>query len=170
MRTAFILLFLVNIITAGVFWMVCPGNVAIHFSSGGQPDSWAPAWANFAVMTGVNLLMFLIFFFLPVLARVIPGKFINLPNKDYWLREENRPRYLEMLTRNFSQIGILTLLMLLAATIFAMRANLAKPPKLDETPFLLLVVLYIVCTLLWTFKFFHDFRKPKSRIDEMLSR
>lgn len=159
MRTVLVFLFVINILAAGVYWIVCPGNVAIHFGFGGQPDNWAPAWVNFAIITGVNLLIFLLFFFLPVLAKVIPGKYVNLPNKDYWLREENRPRYLEMLSRKFPRFGILTLLMLLAATLFAMQANLAKPPKLNEIPFLCMLGVYFVCVILWLIKFYLDFRK-----------
>lgn len=161
MRTILVLLFMINIVTAGVFWVACPGNVATHFGFGGQPDGWGPAWANFAMIAGVNVLLFVIFFFIPVLVRIIPGKFINLPHKDYWLREENRPRYIEILTHKSYLMGILTLSMMLATMIFAMQANLAKPVRLSQTPFLCMLGVYFVCVIIWVVKFYIDFRVPK---------
>ncbi len=98
MRTVFIIIFGLNLILTVVALILCPGHVAIHFGAGGDPNGWAPAYVNALIMSGVNLLIFVSFFFTPLLIRITPSRWINLPNKEYWLRDENKTRMESMLT------------------------------------------------------------------------
>lgn len=125
MRVAFIISFVANLILTLVALVSCPSNVAIHFGVGGEPDNWAPAYVNALIMSGVHLLIFVSFFFTPHLIRITPPRLINLPNKRYWLKEENRGRMESILTSQLYQFGALTFVLMFIVGLLALHANLS---------------------------------------------
>ena len=103
MRSAFIAIFGLNLILTVVALILCPSNVAMKFGAGGDPNGWTPAYVNALIMTGINILIFASFFFTPQLIRISPTRWISLPNKEYWLREENKARMSAILTGHMYQ-------------------------------------------------------------------
>ena len=164
MRIVFIISFVINVILAVVALVLCPGNVASHFGAGGDPNGWAPAYVNALIMTGVNLLIFVSFFFTPHLIRITPSRWINLPNKEYWLREENKKRMESMLTAHMYPFGTLTFVFMFLVGLLALQANLSNPIRLREDLFWWPFGFYMAYTAYWTIKIMLVFRVPKEEL------
>ena len=58
MRAAFILTFLANVALTLGSLVILPSRVAIHFGSGGVPDSWAPSVWNALAFVGIEAVLF----------------------------------------------------------------------------------------------------------------
>jgi uncharacterized membrane protein len=93
MRKALLLVFAANLILTAVSLAVLPDQVAIHFGGGGRPDSWASKEFNATIFLVLEVPFFLLFYFAPVLTLGVSKKYLNLPNKDYWLQGENQPLF-----------------------------------------------------------------------------
>jgi hypothetical protein len=57
------------------------------------------------------------FFFTPQMIRITPPRWINLPYKQYWLKEENRGRTEAMLSSLLYQFGTLTFVFMLMSQV-----------------------------------------------------
>ena len=161
MRIVFIISFVMNLILATVAVIRCPGEVAIHFGAGGDPNGWAPSYVNALIMSGVNILIFVSFFFTPQLMRITPSRWINLPNKDYWLKPENRTRMESMITVHMYEFGIVTFAFMFFVGLLALQANLSNPVRFREDLFWWPFGLFMAYTAYWTVKILLVFRVPR---------
>ncbi|MFC1497726.1 DUF1648 domain-containing protein [Verrucomicrobiota bacterium] len=164
MRTIFIISFAVNLILTVVTLVLHPSDVAIHFGAGGEPNGWAPAYVNALIMSGVNVLILASFLFTPQLLRITPTRWINLPNKEYWLKEENRGRTESMLATQLYQFGTLTFMFMFIMGLLSLQANLSDPVRLRENLFWWPFGFYIAYTVYWTVKLMLMFRVPKEEL------
>jgi len=137
-----------------------PSTIAIHFGAGGEPNGWAPAYVNALIMSGVNVLIFVSFFFVPRLIRSTPSQSINLPNKEYWLKEENRGRMEAMLTAHLYRFGTLTFVFMFLVGSLALHANLSNPVRFREDLFWWPFGLYMAYAVYWTVNISLAFRIP----------
>jgi hypothetical protein len=161
MRVVFILSFCLNLMLTVASLVLCPSRVAINFGAGGDPNGWAPAYVNALIMTGVNVLIFASFFFTPQLLRIMPHRWINLPNKQYWLREENRTKLESILAAQMYQFGILTFAFFFMVGLLSLQANLSDPVRFREDLFLWPFGIFITYTIYWTIRMMLAFRLPK---------
>jgi len=161
MRTAFILSFVANLLLALVALILSPATVAIHFGYGGEPDGWAPAYVSALIMVGTNGFLFFLLYFIPHLIRRTPARWINLPNKEYWLKEENKGRMFSLLTEMLFQFGILTFIFMFVVGLLSLQANLSKPVRLQENLFWWPLGMYLVCAVFWTVRLIRTFRVRK---------
>ncbi len=147
--------------------LVGPDNVAIHFNLRGEPDDWAPAHISALIMAGSCTLVFVIFFFIPYLIHKIPPRFINVPNKEYWMKPENKSKMYAMLSESCFKFGIATLTFFFFMELLALKANLEKPVHLLEDFFYWIFGFYMAYTLFWTVRIIQIFRieetKPSPR-------
>lgn len=164
MRTAFIVSFVVNLILTVIALVSCSSIVAIHFGAGGEPNGWAPAYVNALIMSGVNVLIFVSFFFTPYLIHITPPRWINLPNKQYWLKEENRGKMESILASQLYQFGTLTFILMFIVGLLALQANLSTPVRFREDLFWWPFGLYMAYSVYWTVKIILAFRIPKEKI------
>ncbi|OEU65502.1 MAG: hypothetical protein BA863_08060 [Desulfovibrio sp. S3730MH75] len=164
MRTTFILCFVCNLILAIVSVFVSPSNVAIHFGLGGQSDGWAPAYVSALIMTGVNTLLFLSLLFSPQLIRKTPAKWINFPNKDYWLKDENRSKTESLLSGQIFLFGTVTFVFMFIVGLLALQANLSDPIRFREDIFWWPFGLFMMYTVFWTINIMKTFRIPKQEL------
>jgi uncharacterized membrane protein len=160
MRVAFILSFAANLILTIVSFSVCPSKVAIHFGPGGEPDGWAPAYINALIMTGVDMLLFVSLFFSPLLIRRMPARWINLPNKDYWLKDENRSVTEALLSGQLFRFGTVTFVFMFIVGLLALQANLATPVRFREEIFWWPLGLFMAYVAYWTVNIMRRFRVP----------
>jgi len=158
MRTLFILLFIANVAVTLISLAVLPHRVAIHFGIDGLPNGWAPNYVNAILMSSVHLLILFSIYFSPSLAFLLPAKWINLPNKEYWLMPVNRSRALEMLRGLLWRFGIAIFLFFLVIGLLAIQANMAKPVRLNEAIFLPAFGAFVVYVVYWTIVFYRAFR------------
>jgi uncharacterized membrane protein len=160
MRTAFILSFVANLILTVAGLLVSPATVATHFGSGGAPDGWAPAYVNALIMSGVNTLLFVSLFYSAYLTRKLPARWLNIPNKDYWLREENLSRMEALLSGQLLLFGTVTFAFLFILGVLSLEANLADPVRFREELFWWPFGLFMAYMVYWTIKATLAFRIP----------
>ena len=161
MRTLLAIVFAANVLLMLVSLAVLPDQVAIHFGSGGAPDSWASKELNALLFLVLETPLFLLFWFAPSLPLGIPPRFVSVPNKEYWLREENRPAFKWKFQNLMAQFGTAFFLFFFCVGLLTVQANLSQPVRLKEEVFLLVLVIFLGYTVVWTIGLFRAFRVPR---------
>ena len=160
MRVALTLSFTANLMLTLVSALVLPERVAIHFAWGGAADGWASRLESTLLTVGLDTLLFLSFWFSPALLRWTPTKWVNLPNRAYWLSPERREATIARFSRRLWAFGTALFLFLLAVGLLTLKANRADPVRLDQPLFLVALTLLLAYTLYWTWTLVRDFRLP----------
>jgi hypothetical protein len=111
----------------------------------------------------MNVFFFCTFYYAPRWITAVPAKWVNLPNRDYWLAPAQKPQAREKLASLMWRFGVAFFLLFLAIGVFTLQANLADPPRLDETRFLVALSAFMLYTIYWTVAVVRDFRVPKER-------
>jgi uncharacterized membrane protein len=160
MRTIFFVVFAANVLLMLVSLAILPDRVAIHFGRGGCPDSWASKEINALVFLVLETPMFLLLWFGPSLPLGVPKRFVSLPNKEYWLQEENLPAFKQKMEHLMAQFGAAFFLFFFFTGLLTVQANLSEPVRLNEKAFVPVVVLFLVYTVVWTIGLLRAFRVP----------
>ena len=160
MRVVFILVFIANLLLSLVSLAILPSRVAIHFGTGGVANGWASSHANTLFFIGVNTFLFLCLYFTPRLVSMFPSRWINLPNKDYWLRPENKRRTFLKFSLIMWEFSSALFLFLFVVEVLAIQANLSRPVILNESVFISALVIFLAYSVYWCVKFFKAFRAP----------
>lgn len=160
MRALFIMVFAACIALTLGSLAILPPIVAIHFGTGGVPNGWASSTVNALLFLGLQSLLFFMFLLAPRLVFLFPPSMVNLPNKDYWLKEENKPRTEALLTALMYKFGVAMLLFFFVVNVLVIHANLTSPVRLAEVPFLAAVGLLLLYTAYWCVKLYQAFRLP----------
>jgi len=161
MRKLLICLFLANVILTLISLLILPSEVAIHFVRNGIPDSWAPRETNAIIFLVIQLPLFILFYSASILPLKIPPKLLSLPNKNYWLKEENISRIKPKLTSLMLEFGCALFCFLLGTGLLTLEANLADPVRLNETLFFPLFIAFMLYTGYWCVKFAMAFKIPE---------
>ena len=160
MRTIFFVAFAANVVLMLVSLVILPDQVAIHFGAGGCPDSWASKEMNALVFLVLETPMFLLLWFGPSLPLGVPKRFVSLPNKEYWLKEENLPAFKQKMEHLMAQFGAAFFLFFFFIGLLTVEANLSQPVRLNEKAFAPIVVMFLAYTVVWTIGLFRAFRVP----------
>ena len=160
MKLLFILTFIANVVLTLISLAMLPDRVAIHFGADGMADGWAPAYVNALLMTGIHLLLFFSLYFSPRLMLLFPAKWINLPNKEYWLAPRNQSRTMEKISSFMWRFGTAMFLFLFVITVLTLQANLSEINRLNLNTFLPALGVLLGYTVWWTITFFRAFRLP----------
>ena len=161
MRGVFILVFIANMVLSLISLVILPARVAIHFGAGGMANGWAPNCINTLFFIGTNTFLFLCVYFTPRLVFMFPAKWINLPNKEYWLWSDNKTRTMSKFSSFMWEFGIALFLFLFVVELLAIEANLSQPVRLNEKLFLSALTLFLLYTAYWCIRLFRAFRLPK---------
>ncbi len=165
MRKIFIISFIANLVLIVAVLFVGPETMAIHFGAGGEPNGWASAGTNALIMTGVDMVLFVAFFFAPGLMRVTPDRWVNLPNKDYWLQDENRAKSMTMLCEQLYKLGALMFAFIFVVGLLVLQANMSDPVLLREDLFWPPFIFIMLYSVYWTVRVYRIFRVPKEALD-----
>jgi len=160
MRALFILSFIANVILTLVSLAILPSRVAIHFGWNGMADGWAPSYVYAIIFLGTEIFLFCCLFLAPRFMFVFPDKWLNLPNKRYWLEEENKPRMKAIVASMMWEFGIAMFVFLFIVIALTIQANLSDPVRLNEKVFLADLVLFLFYVAYWCTKWFWAFRTP----------
>ena len=161
MQPAFILSLIANIVLTIVSLVILPPRVAIHFGEKGMANGWAPNYINALLMTGIHVLMFCSLYFSTRLILLFPAKWINLPNKDYWLKPEIMAKTKTKIDTFMYQIGVAFFIYFFVIGLLSLQANLSDPVAIDLTIFYLFTGVFLAYMIWWTIEFFTAFRIPK---------
>ena len=161
MRKFFLVAFFLNVsLNVASLWLL-PETVAIHFSLGGRPDDWASKETNALLMLFVDGIAFLPLYFSAAVIDRVPVRFLSLPYKQYWLREENRAQAQGMLSRMMDEFGFALFAFLFGVSLLSIDANRTDPVQLNEPLFLVLLAAFLLYTLIWTIRLVLRFRPPE---------
>ena len=160
MRLALYLSLFANLLLTLVSWILLPERVAIHFGAGGFPDGWGSNLAATGLNVGVSLLLFGLLTRSADLVRRVPVRWINLPNRAYWLAPERREATAAQLHERLQSFGTALFGFLAVAEWLTLEANLSDPVRLDEPLFLGALGSFLVYTLYWTWSLVRAFRVP----------
>jgi uncharacterized membrane protein len=163
MRKALIVVFVANLILMAVSLAVLPEQVAIHFGGGGRPDSWASREFHATIFLVLEVPFFLMFYFAPRLTRGLPKSLLNVPNKDFWLRDENSREFERKFGYYMAEFGVAIFIFFFCINYLAMRANLSEPVQLDEKWFMIVFTAYMVYTLWWLVRLVKAMRIPATK-------
>jgi uncharacterized membrane protein len=143
-----------------------PNPMAIHFDINGTPNGFASPIANALLMS-----VFTSFIAVSLLgtscmcsfAITHSPEFVNIPNRDYWLNEENRPKTIRRCCFFIEIIGIGTILFMLFIDIELFRVNLTVPPgKLNANVTFYATIVLLAVIVLELVRLCLAFRLPKS--------
>lgn len=162
MRNLLIIAFLANIILTVVSFIILPSEVAIHFGEGGVPNSWASKEFDALIFLAIELLLFILFISAPYLPLRLHRKFISLPNKEYWLKEENRQHMKAKLASLMAEFGFFLFTFLFCVGLLTIEANLSDPIRLNERIFLPVFIAFMSYTAFWVVKIVRAFRVPRN--------
>lgn len=170
MRRVFVFVFLANIVFIIASLFILPERVATHFSAGGVPDSYSSKYFYAIMLSIIELVTFSTFFFMPYITFKFPPRMMNLPNKEYWLREENRPVLRLKISNFLYEFGIAFFAFMFAVNFLAIKANLSEPVRLDNRLLYSISIVLLLYTAYWLVKFILSFGIPKeSREDDVES-
>jgi uncharacterized membrane protein len=162
MRKVLILVFVANLVLTAVSLAILPERVAIHFGGGGIPDSWASREFNAAIFLVLEVPFFLMFYFAHLLTRGSASRFINIPNRNYWLQKENLPLFNRKFGSYMAEFGVALFVFFFCITGLTIQANLSDPVRLDEALFLVVFVVYMVYVVWWLVRLVRGLRVPEA--------
>ena len=160
MRKLLIAVFVASVLLTWVSLIYLPPEVAIHFGGKGVPDSWGTREFQAFFFLAIDLGMFLMFLFIPSLILKLPQKLISMPNRDYWLKEENKAKFKSIFEELWWEYGFALLSFLLLTEALTIDANLSSPIQLNYGIFWFLFVVFMAYTILWTVRICSAFAVP----------
>ncbi len=124
-----------------------PDVVASHFSASGVANGWMPRDTHVLLAQGLFIFLTAMFCFMGWMMSRVPAKWVNLPNKDYWLsaeREADTRRHLSGWAHAF---GAVVNLFLIFAFHLVYRANLSDPVAFDSTAMTVGLVAFVIAAI-----------------------
>ncbi len=122
-----------------------PETVPAHIGPGGEVTRWGSRTAHVGSMAAFGAMTVGLFLVLPRAIKHLPPDLVNLPHKEYWLSEENHPRYTRMLADDLAWIGAATIVFMGAMTYNIGRVAVEGPGP--DTMFWIAFVLYMAFIL-----------------------
>jgi RNA polymerase sigma factor (sigma-70 family) len=123
--------------------------VATHFDLMGRPNGWMDrsTYFLFSVALGIGLPLFLIG--LGYVTRFLSARFINIPNRDYWLARERRARTCDFLFRHLLWLACFVAIFMVGVHLSIAYANRQVPPHLSSSLFWGLFGSFLVTVIIW---------------------
>ena len=160
MRTCFYAVLVLNFVLLAVGYGVMPDRVAMHFGSGGGPNGWGSK-AAYTVIMALCVLVCAAIGFSGRLTSVFPDSMLSIPNKEYWLREENRPLMRRKLDGMMMEFGVAILLFFALVQVLCAVAQFQDPVRLNEPAMLTGLGLLLAYSLYFCFRSIRIFRVPE---------
>jgi len=95
---------------------------------------------------------------------LFPSKWINLPNKEYWLLPVNQSHAIEKIRGFMWHVGVAAFLFFLAVSLLTLQANIENPVCLNETIFFPVLGVFLIYTVCWIVIYYRAFRLPRDKI------
>lgn len=136
-----------------------PPVVASHFVVGGAANGFVPRSSylifTIVLLAGLPLLIAL----LSNASTFLPVRFINLPNREYWLTPERQADTLAYLRRRGTRLGIILALFLCYIHWLVVLANAHNPPLFPERLFFVGMAVFLISLVFWLGGFIAHFRR-----------
>jgi len=156
--TLFVVLLLANAFFIMTTSGALPERIASHFAASGDAN-------DYMTRDGYRIFMLLFAVGFPLvmaaliscLAWLMPN-ITNIPNRAYWLAPERRETTFAVLSGYALWLGCLLVLLMGGVHWLLVRANAVNPPKLENGPFIALLLVFVAATILWTVMLLRRFR------------
>ncbi len=126
-----------------------PDVVASHFGASGSANGFMSRTAYLGSMLAVVVVLPLVVALAGRLASVLPPRWVNLPNKAYWLAPERRGATLEALSRRTGWLALFLLAFLCFVHWLVVQANANATKQLPQVPFFVGLALLLAATVGW---------------------
>jgi uncharacterized membrane protein len=136
-------------ITVPIFYYsALPDRIASHFDFNNRADGWMKKESFLIIETAVILFLSAMFFSIIHFLPRFPDSMINLPNKEYWLKSENREEAFRKLRDFFYWTGTLTLGFLLLVFYEVCSVNMAGRNTMSREIWIYLLLFLAAVTFL----------------------
>ncbi len=136
-----------------------PTIVASHFAVGGDADGFMPRNAYLGLMLAVTVMLPLLMAVGLGLVRFIPARFVNLPNREYWLAPERATETFAFLQSHGRSFAALLMAFLCFVHWLVVQANALQPPHIGVSWLLAGLLLFVLAVAVWIGAFFVHFRR-----------
>ena len=126
-----------------------PHQVAGHFGMTGLANGFVAREVYVAMLIGSAVLVPALLVCLLWLTVLRYPRFVNLPNREYWLADERRVQTAEFLAARAIWFAALLALLALALHLLVLRANHLNPARLDPAGLLAVVAAFVVALGAW---------------------
>ena len=138
----------------GVIFVLVTGNslppvVASHFAVGGAANGFMPQATYLRFMVVLLIVLPLLIAFLASITSLLPVRFINLPNREYWLAPERQADSLAYLRHHSSRFGVLLVVFLCFVHWLVVLANSHDPALFPESMFFPGMAVFLVGLVFW---------------------
>lgn len=137
-------------------------RIATHFCAGGNPNGWMTRTGFVFFEVALVGFMVAVMIGAALLARVLPGRFINIPNRDYWLAPERRHEAASRLLGHMLWLACWAVALFVAVNHLVFAANRVEGcPRLSEKAFIVLLAAALVGLVVWIARMFVLFRRTR---------
>lgn len=143
----------------GFSTQLLPERVATHFNLQGQPDAWMSRAGHLWAMGIFGVAFPAVLAGTVCLCSYVPKKLINIPQRDYWLSEANRPRFLACMTRHSLWLACMAEGFIIVMASLVLSANARNPVQLS-TPLLMTgAALFLAAVTVWLASLLHRLQR-----------
>lgn len=147
-----------------VFSHDLPGKVATHFDMAGRADGWMSR-SEFLRSFGLfGLLTPLLVPAIMGMLRILPERWLNIPQKDYWMQPGNRGEIGRFLFPASFWIAAANVLFVAGLFYLTVEANRQNPPVLNGIGIAVLTVGFLLAVLGWVVYIVRFFMKGVRRL------
>jgi len=144
-----------------------PDQMAPHFGSDGTPTRLEPPAFTAVIMSVIAVFIGTTFLGVSWLMTVAPSDSFNLPNRDYWLNKENRPKTIRRICSVVEFMGTAAMLFMLFVQWELFRANQTVPPKLEGVYVLFGICVFLIFVTIGTTRLYLSFRNTKDTTEPL---
>ena len=137
-----------------------PDLLASHFNARGAANGWQTKPAFYGILVSVSVLAAVIGFAIPKMIAVLPAQLINLPNKNYWLRDEHLAETMAFLSAHFAWFGCALFLLDILVFDYAIQTNLYPHNPPDPARLWYVLAGFLLFTMVWTMRMLAKFLRP----------
>jgi uncharacterized membrane protein len=151
-------LFLICIFTSPAF---LPERFATSFNFSGEAEGWMDRSSYMTFVSVMGTVGVLTFVLVGFLCRYLPGKWINIPQREYWLAPERRADTLGYVSCQMLWFASILCCLFIAVHISTIRDNRLNPPHMPMGEFMAIIGCFLAGTLIWTLIFLLHFKRGK---------
>lgn len=108
-------------------------------------------------MLVVQLMLFAAMWLSARIMFIVPARWVNLPNKEHWLKPEMRHLVKQKMDYYMSSLGVAIFAFFLFVNVLVIRANRLDPPRLSEPLMIGALAVLGVYMVFWTVSFMRAF-------------
>ena len=154
------------ILRVALVWSELPETMASHFGAGGRPNDYMSKVALFWFLAASAGGSVAIVFAAAGMLNRLPARWINIPNRDYWLAtDERREVAMNRIAAPMAWIGLLTAALLAVAVEFTIEANLEQTHFANKV-FIVMLVGYLLLVATITIWMIRDLAKLSDTADD----